>query len=73
MLGKSQRLPFHLVIHCSSSPLDIIHSEIWQSPVLSNLGFKYYVIFYDDFSRFTWLYAMKNKSEVFCHFWLFKN
>jgi len=71
-LGKSQRLPFKLVDHCSSSPLDIIHSDVWQSPVLSNLGFKYYVVFVDDFSRFTWLYPMKNKSEVFLHFCAFQ-
>lgn len=67
-LGKSQRLSFNLVDHCSSSPLEIIHSAVWQSPILSNLGFQYYVIFVDDFSRFTWLYPMKNKSEVFTHF-----
>ena len=36
-------------------------------------GFKYYVIFIDDFSRATWIYLMKNKSEVFFHFQNFVN
>jgi len=71
-LGKAHRLPFHLVEHCSSFPLEIVHSDVWQSPVLSNLGYRYYVIFIDDFSRFTWLYPTKHKSEVFMHFCAFQ-
>ena len=33
---------------------------------------KYYVIFVDDFSRFTWLFLLKQKSEVFTVFLHFK-
>jgi hypothetical protein len=29
---------------------------------------KYYVSFIDDFSKFTWIYLLKNKSEVFQKF-----
>lgn len=70
-LAKSQRLPFELVEHRSTSPLELIHSDVWQSPTLSHQGFRYYVSFVDDFSRFTWIYPMKHKSEVyaiFCNF-----
>jgi hypothetical protein len=35
-------------------------------------GCRFYVIFVDDFSRFTWLYPLSNKSEVFNHFVKFK-
>jgi transposase InsO family protein len=35
--------------------------------------YRYFVIFIDDFSRTTWLYLMKNKSEVFSHFQKFSN
>ena len=46
--------------------LDLIHCDIWgPSPVKSNLGFLYYVIFIDDYSRFTWLYPLKFKSDFF--------
>ncbi|CAH9126696.1 unnamed protein product [Cuscuta epithymum] len=71
-LGKSQRLPFMDASHNSTMPLQLIHSDVWQSPVLSNLGFKYYVCFIDDFSRYTWLYPMRTKAEVFLHFKNFK-
>ena len=35
-------------------------------------GCRYYVIFINDFSRFTWFYPLYNKSEVFDHFVKFK-
>jgi hypothetical protein len=62
-LGKSKQLPF-----CESSrqtfvPLELVHSDVWTSPIPSLTGCKFYVIFVDDYSRFTWLYPMFNKSE----------
>jgi len=36
---------------------------IWS--VASKLGYKYFVTFVDDFSRMTWLYLMKSRSEMF--------
>jgi hypothetical protein len=46
--------------------LDLIHCDLWgPSPVSSNLSYKYYVIFIDDHSRFTWLYPLKFKSDFF--------
>ena len=35
-------------------------------------GCRYYVTFIDDFSRHTWIYPMRQKSEVFGHFQRFK-
>ena len=37
-------------------------------PVVSPTRFRYFVIFVDDCSRTTWLYLMKNRSELFSHF-----
>ena len=31
---------------------------------MSNLSFKYFLIIVDDFTRFTWIYFLKNHSEV---------
>jgi hypothetical protein len=42
------------------------------SPITSNSGFKYYVIFVDDYSRYTWLYPLHTKSVVYECFIKFK-
>jgi hypothetical protein len=71
-LGKSKRQPFHASNHVSLQPLELIHSDIWTSPVQSVCGFKYYVVFIDDWSRFTWMYPLYRKSKVFENFIKFK-
>lgn len=44
--------------------LDLVHSDLWgPSLIPSTNGFLYYATFVDDFSRFTWLYLMKNKLD----------
>ncbi|RVW29321.1 Retrovirus-related Pol polyprotein from transposon RE1 [Vitis vinifera] len=65
-LGKSKTLPFLLHASRASHCFDLIHSDVWgPSPVSSHEKFKYYVIFIDDHSRFTWVYFLRSKSEVF--------
>ncbi|KAI5318257.1 hypothetical protein L3X38_037965 [Prunus dulcis] len=67
-LGKSTHLPFSSNNEISALfPFALVHSDVWQSPVLSVTGYKYYVIFTDDFTRYTWFYPMRQKSEVFSH------
>ncbi|XP_072147998.1 uncharacterized protein [Setaria viridis] len=49
----------------ASAPLALIHSDVW-GPAPTSVGrFTYYVSFIDDFSRYTWIYLLKNKSDVF--------
>jgi hypothetical protein len=71
-LGKSKQLPFSESIRSSTSPLETIHSDVWTSPVSSLSGCKFYFLFIDEFSRFTWLYPIINKSDVFACFMKFK-
>ena len=34
----------------------LVHSDVWgPRPVISKPGFKYFVIFIDNYSRMTWL------------------
>ncbi|KAJ3697958.1 hypothetical protein LUZ61_001663 [Rhynchospora tenuis] len=64
-VAKAHRLPFSLSTSVSDSPLELIHSDVWgPTPVLSSNGYRYYVVFVDDFSKFSWIYFMKSKSEV---------
>ena len=65
-LGKLAQMPLALVEHTSQYPFDIVHSDVWSpAPILSNLGFSYFVLFVNDFTRFIWIYFFKNKSQVF--------
>ncbi|RVX16767.1 Retrovirus-related Pol polyprotein from transposon RE1 [Vitis vinifera] len=65
-LGKSKTLPFPLHASRASHCFDFIHSDVWgPSPVSSHEKFKYYVTFINDHSRFTWVYFLRSKSEVF--------
>ncbi|KAF5467872.1 hypothetical protein F2P56_012083 [Juglans regia] len=63
-MAKSHKLPFPDSLHKSSHPLELIHSDVWTSPVMSISGCKYYVLFIDDFSRFSWMFPLKQKSDV---------
>ncbi|KAM0027867.1 putative RNA-directed DNA polymerase [Helianthus debilis subsp. tardiflorus] len=65
-LAKGQRLSFDLNLKRASHPLDLIHCDLWgPSPVCSKDGFRYYVAFIDDYSRFTWLYPLKTKTGFY--------
>jgi hypothetical protein len=52
----------------SSVPLELIFSNVWGPAPDSVGGKKYYVRFIDDFNKFTWIYLLKFKSEVFQKF-----
>jgi histone deacetylase 1/2 len=53
--------------------LELVHTDVWgPSPINSNYGFKYYVHFIDDCSRFTWIFPLKHKSETVHAFTQFK-
>ncbi|GJR95985.1 ribonuclease H-like domain-containing protein [Tanacetum coccineum] len=70
-LGKHVRLPFSLSKTIVKSPFDIIHSDLWTSPITSVSGIKYYVLFLDHFSHYLWVYPLRNKSDAlskFIHF-----
>jgi len=68
-LMKNHRLPYFHNEHRSPNVLDLIHYDIWgPSPVKSNLVHNYYVLFIDDYSRLTWLYPLKLKSDFYATF-----
>ena len=65
LTSKSHHLPYSKSIHRTHKALEIVHSDLWgPSPVISHAGNRYYVIFVDDFTRYTWLYPLKLKSNV---------
>jgi histone deacetylase 1/2 len=71
--GKSHQLPYPRSSSVSRRPLDLIFSDVW-GPAPSSFGrYNYYVSFIDDFSKFTWIYLLRHKSEVFQRFTDFQN
>jgi transposase InsO family protein len=73
LIGKMHKLPFVHSQFQSTQPLELIHSDVWgPAPVNSSTGYKYYLLFVDDFSRFSWLYLLKHKSDVLSIFKSFK-
>jgi hypothetical protein len=68
-LGKYTRLPFRLSNSISNEPFALVYSNVWgPAPIDSYNGYKYFIIFIDDYFKTTWLYLMKNKNEVLSHF-----
>jgi len=62
--NKSHKLSFSTSTITSTRPLYIIFSDVWTSPIISYDGFKYYVLFVDHFTKYIWLYPLKQKSHV---------
>ncbi len=64
---------FHFIILLiSESPLQLIHSDLWTSLVPSMSGYKYYALFVDDYSLYSWFYPLYTKAETFDAFVKFK-
>ncbi|GJU23832.1 ribonuclease H-like domain-containing protein [Tanacetum coccineum] len=67
-LGKHVKLPFYNSESSVDSVFEIIHSDIWTSPIPSESGIKYYAIFLNHFSHFVWVYPLHKKSDLFDNF-----
>ena len=70
--SKQHRLKFSNSTARSKVILELIHSDVWQAPVISLEGARYFVSFIDDYSRRCWVYPIKRKADVFTVFKIFK-
>lgn len=67
--GKQSRLPFGHAGSRSSELLGIIHSDVCGPMENASIGgSRYFILFIDDYSRMTYIYFMKQKSEAFQYF-----
>jgi hypothetical protein len=72
--GKHHQLPFTDSVSITTRPLELVHTDVWgPAPVTSCNGTRYYVSFIDDFTRFTWFFPLKYKSQVLESFKHFKS
>jgi len=64
LINKSHKLPFYSNTITSTQPLEYLYTDVWSSPIMSMDSYKYYLVIVDHFTRYTWLYPLKQKSEV---------
>ncbi|TXG69141.1 hypothetical protein EZV62_004076 [Acer yangbiense] len=68
-LGKLHRLPYKRNDITAKVPLELIYSDIWgPAPILSNDGYRYYIVFVDAYTRYSWVYPLHLKSEALSMF-----
>ena len=64
-LGKQPALPFNTSESISTDIFDLIHSDVWGPSSVSSIGgSRYFVVFVDDYSRYSWIFNMKHRSEL---------
>ncbi|KAK2454628.1 putative mitochondrial protein [Trifolium repens] len=72
-MGKAHRLHSGSSQTTYKQPLELVFSDLWgPAPSTSSLGYQYYITFIDAYSRFTWIYLLKSKSEALTIFKQFK-
>ena len=72
-LGKHVRSSFPQTVQRCDSAFSTIHSDIWGPSRVTSFGFRYFVTFIDEFSKCTWVYLMKDRSELLPIFVSFYN
>ena len=65
--GKQKRVIFLIVgKENKNERLELVHTDVWGTTQVSSLnGSRYYVTLIDDATRKTWVYCIRQKSDVF--------
>jgi histone deacetylase 1/2 len=64
-MGRATSFLFLCLLRVIKTPLELIYSDVWGPAQTSVSGHNYYVSFIDAYCRFSWLFLLKNKSDVF--------
>ncbi|KAJ0653431.1 putative RNA-directed DNA polymerase [Helianthus annuus] len=73
ILGKMNQKPYSSHSWRATKPLELIHADLCGAMQVESLGGSlYYFLLIDDFSRMSWVYFLKNKSQAFEKFKAFK-
>ena len=64
-LGKHVRLPFYTSSTKTNRPFQLIHCDLWTSPLPSVSRYKYYLVVLDDFTHYLWTFPLRAKSDTF--------
>ena len=73
VFGKQNKVQFKTTTHKIKGILDYVHTDVWGPVQTTSLGGSvYFVSFIDGYSRKVWVYFMRQKSETFTKFKLWK-
>lgn len=63
--GRHVGLPFAVSNSWSKKSFELIHCDLCMSPIVSVLGFKYYLVVLDDFTHYLCTFPLWLKSNTF--------
>ena len=67
--GKMTKRPFKAKGYRATKPLELVHTDVCgPMRVQARGGYEYFVNFTDDYSRYGFVYLMRQKSETFDKF-----
>ena len=67
--GKMTKRPFKAKGYRATKPLELVHTDVCGPiNVQARGGYEYFVTFTDDYSKYGYIYLMRQKSETFTKF-----
>ena len=63
-LGKHTRLSFTSSVSVTYFPFQLLHADVWTSPIASVSGFQFYLVILDDYSHYVWTFPLQHKSDI---------
>jgi hypothetical protein len=63
-LEKHIRLHFSIFSNHADKTFNLMHLDLWISPVVSVSGSKYYLVIVNDFTHYLWTFPLKLKSDT---------
>ena len=72
-MNKAARKPFHERTERTSTPLELIHTDIFgPARTTTNGGNRYFISFIDDYTRKAYVYFLSTKDDALKKFKKFK-
>ncbi|KAE8734204.1 PLAC8 family protein [Hibiscus syriacus] len=72
--GKAHQLSYDESKFKEKEPLELVHSDVFGPVKQQSIsGMRYMVTFIDDFSKYVWVFFMKEKSDTFSKFKVFRD
>ena len=63
LVGKD-RLSYPTSTSYTTTAFQLVHFDLWTSPIVSFSGYKYYLVVLDDYSHYSWTFPLRNKSDT---------